>query len=180
MKPELFLVFAVWPDASQETLILKERCFFPWRWQLLRIRGWWMTYFATPSSCVSPDGRKQSGVGILRPRASWTGAESLQNFKNQWNITGTLTICAAWKYAASTTSRSPTIVPVQAGRFFAQSMPWLNPIQLSWIRWTLKSHFFATVMLLITTHHITRYSHQNVCSGSRMLRTLKKELLHRL
>ena len=99
--------------------------------------------------------------------------KSLQDFKNQWNVTGTLAICAAWKYAASTTSRSPTIAPVQAGKFFAQSMPWLKPIQLSWIRWTLKSHFFATVMLLITTHHITRYSHQNVCSGSRMLRTRK-------
>ena len=99
--------------------------------------------------------------------------KSLQDFKNQWNVTGTLAICAAWKYAASTTSRSPTIAPVQAGKFFAQYMPWLEPIQLSWIRWTLKSHFFATVMLLITTHHITRSSHQNACSGSRMLETRK-------
>ena len=106
--------------------------------------------------------------------------KSLQDFKNQWNITGTLAICAAWRYAVYTTSRSPTIAPVQAGKFFARYMPWLEPIQLSWTRWILKSHFFATVMLLITTHHITRYSHQNVCSGSRMLRTLKKELLHRL
>ena len=103
--------------------------------------------------------------------------KSLQNFKNQWNVTGTLVICAAWRYVVSTTSRSPSIAPVQAGKFFAQYMPWLEPIQLSWIQWTLKSHFFATVMLLITTHHITRYSHQNVCSGSRMLRTLEKELL---
>ena len=52
-------------------------------------------------------------------------------------------------------------------------MPWLKPIQLSWIRWTLRSHFFATVMLLITTHHTTRSSHQNACSGSRMLETRK-------
>ena len=181
MKPELFLVFAVWPDASQETLILKERCFFPWRWQLLGIRGWWMTSFAIPNSCVTPDGQKQSGVGILRPRASWTGTEkSLQDFKNQCNITGTLAICAAWRFAVCTTSRNPTIAPVPAGKYFALYMQWLGPIQLSWTKWILKNHFFATAMLLFTTQHITRLSHQNVCSGSKMLRTLKKELLHRL
>ena len=166
-------MLAVSLEDTHVTLIRREKSFFPWRWQLLRSKVWWMTYSATSSSCGSPDGRKRSGVGILRPRASWTGAESLQNFKNQWNITGTLTICAAWKYAASTTSRSLTIVQVQAGRFFAQFMPWLNPIQLSWIRWTLRSHFFAIVMLLITTHHTTRSSHQNACSGSIMLETRK-------
>ena len=175
IKPELFLVFAVWQDASQEGLILKERCFSLWRWQLLGIRGWWMISFVIPNSCVTPDGQKQSGVGILRPRASWTGTEkSLQDFKNQCNITGTLAICAAWRFAVCTTSRNPTIAPVPAGKYFALYMQWLGPIQLSWTNWILKNHFFATAMLLFTTQHIIRLSHQNVCSGSKMLRTLKR------
>ena len=100
--------------------------------------------------------------------------KSLQDFKNQCNITGTLAICAAWRFAVCTTSRNPTIARVPAGKYFALYMQWLGPIQLSWTNWILKNHFFATATLLFTTQHIIRLSHQNVCSGSKMLRTLKR------
>ena len=82
--------------------------------------------------------------------------KSLQDFKNQWNITGTLAICAAWRFAVCTTSRNPTIARVPAGKYFALYMQWLGPIQLSWTNWILKNHFFATAMLLFTTQHIIR------------------------